>query len=201
MSLVQLEGYDNAWYDPGGSVAKRALWMLLVQPLFASAWLSSPLRVRLLRWFGARVGRGVVIKPNVQVKYPWFLELGDHCWIGERVWIDNLTTVRIGPNCCVSQGAYFCTGNHDWSEPGFGLKIAPIEMGEGAWAGAKSVLLPGSVLNCYAIAAAGSVITGSVPDFEIYAGNPARFVKTRKIRPAAKTAAAPMEVTDAHAVH
>ncbi len=192
MNLVQLAGYDNSWYKPGGSFAKRALWMLLAQPLFGSAWVSSSLRVQLLRVFGARVGVGVVIKPGVQVKYPWHLELGDHCWIGEHVWIDNLTTVRIGANCCASQGAYFCTGNHDWSEPGFGLMIAPIQMCEGSWAGAKTVLTPGSVLGSYAIAAAGSVITGSVADFQIYAGNPARFVKMRTIRPA--ETAAPVEV-------
>ena len=184
MSLVHLEQYDNSWYKPGGSAAKRALWMLLAQPVFASGWLSYTQRARLLRLFGARVGEGVVIKPGVQVKYPWHLDLGDHCWIGESVWIDNLTTVRIGTQCCVSQGAYLCTGNHDWGEPGFGLIIAPIQLCEGSWAGAKSVLTPGSVLGCYAVAAAGSVITGSVPDFQIYAGNPARFVKTRKIRSA-----------------
>ena len=182
MSLVELEHYDNSWYQPGGSFLKRALWMVVAQPVFSSPLVSSSLRSRLLRWFGARVGQGVVIKPGVQVKYPWHLELGNHCWIGERVWIDNLTTVRIGANCCVSQGAYLCTGNHDWSEPGFGLMIAPIQLCEGSWAGAKSVLTPGSVLGCYAIAAAGSVLSGSVPDFQIYAGNPARFVKTRKIR-------------------
>ena len=188
MSFVKLASYDNSWYAPGGSLAKRALWMLIVQPLFACAWIPSSLRVRLLRMFGARVGKGVVIKPHVEVKYPWHLELGNDCWVGERVWIDNLTTVRIGANCCVSQGAYLCTGNHDWSEPGFDLMIAPIQLCEGSWAGAKSVLTPGCVLGCYAVAAAGSVITGNVPDFQIYAGNPARFVKTRKIR-SAKTAA------------
>lgn len=182
MSLVQLQRYDNSWYKPGGSLLKRALWMLVAQPVFASAWIPSSWRVHLLRLFGARVGAGVVIKPSVQVKYPWHLELGDHCWIGEYVWVDNLTTVRIGANCCASQGAYFCTGNHDWSEPGFGLMIAPIQMCEGSWAGAKCVLTPGSVLGSYAIASAGSVIVGNVPDFQIFAGNPARYVKTRTIR-------------------
>ena len=188
MTLVHLERYDNSWYKPGGSTLKRAVWMLIAQPVFGSGWLSYTQRARLLKLFGARVGDGVVIKPGVQVKYPWHLELGDHCWIGERVWIDNLTTVRIGTQCCVSQGAYLCTGNHDWSEPGFRLMIAPVQLCEGSWAGAKSVLTPGSVLGRYAVAAAGAVITGNVPDFQIYAGNPARFVKTRKIR-SAQTAA------------
>lgn len=185
MKLVELQRYDNSWYDPGGSVVKRALWMLLGQPVFGSVWLpGSALRVRLLRAFGAQVGERVVIKPAVRVKYPWHLEIGNDCWIGEDCWIDNLTTVRIGSNVCVSQGAYFCTGNHDWSDPCFGLVIQPIELGEGAWAGAKSLLTPGTVLGSYAVAAAGSVVRGTIPDFEVHAGNPAQFVKLRAIREA-----------------
>lgn len=181
--LVELRRYDNSWYHPGGSVGKRALWMLLGQPLLGAVWLpGSGLRVRLLRAFGARIGERVVIKPSVRVKYPWHLEIGDDCWIGEDCWIDNLTTVRIGGNVCVSQGAYFCTGNHDWSDPCFGLKIGPIELGEGSWAGARSLLTPGTVLGNYAVAAAGSVVRGTIPDFEVHAGNPAQFVKVRAIR-------------------
>ena len=180
--LVRLRNYDNGWYQPGGSVAKRLLWMLVGQPCFASRWLlSSALRVGVLRLFGAQIGRGVVIKPAVKVKYPWHLELGDDCWIGEECWIDNLTTVRIGKDACVSQGAYLCTGNHDWTDPQFGLRIEPIQLGEGAWAGAKCILTPGTVLGNYAIAAAGSVVKGCIPEMEIFAGNPAQFVKVRQI--------------------
>ena len=56
-----------------------------------------------LRRFGARVGRGVLIKPNVHIKYPWHLEVGDNVWIGERAWIDNFVSVRIGSSAVVSQ--------------------------------------------------------------------------------------------------
>ncbi len=186
MSLVRLRDYDNSWYNPGGSFFKRALWMLIGQPVFASSWLpSSNLRVKLLRTFGASVGQGVVIKPSVRVKYPWHLQLGNDCWIGEEAWIDNLTTVRIGGNACISQGVYLCTGNHDWSDPRFGLRLEPIELGEGAWAGAKSILMPGTFLGAYAVAAAGAVVKGIVPAYEIYAGNPAKRVKTRHIQSAA----------------
>ncbi len=102
MSLVDLRNYDNAWYHPGGSLLKRIVWMMVGQPCLASKWLpGSGFRVRILRAFGARVGSGVVIKPSVRVKYPWHLELGEACWIGEDCWIDNLTTVRIGANACI----------------------------------------------------------------------------------------------------
>jgi putative colanic acid biosynthesis acetyltransferase WcaF len=183
MTPIQLETYDNSWYSPGGSFFKRAVWLFFGQPLLHSAWItSSSFRVRLLRAFGARVGCGVVIKPSILVKYPWHLVIGDHCWIGEHCWIDNLTTVRIGSNVCISQGAYLCTGNHDWTDPSFGLMIAPVQLNNGSWVGAKCILTPGSMLGVGAIAAAGAVVSGSVPDFAIYAGNPARFMKTRVVR-------------------
>ncbi len=188
-SPVQLARYNNSWYSPGGSLLKRATWFFLGQPLVRSAWIpSSAMRVHVLRWFGARVGAGCTIKPSVDVKYPWHLVMGDHCWIGEHVWIDNLTTVRLESNVCISQGAYLCTGNHDWTDPCFGLMIAPIHLGEGSWAGAKCILAPGSVLGRGAVAAAGAVVSGAVPEFEIHAGNPARLVKRRVVRVAAQDA-------------
>lgn len=182
MRQVDLRQYDNSWYDPGRSAFWRALWLLLGLPMLRSRVLpSSAVRTGLLRMFGARIGQRVVIKPGVAVKYPWHLSIGDDCWIGEECWIDNLTTVKIGSNVCVSQGAYLCTGNHDWTDPAFGLVIAPIELMDGAWAGAKCVLLPGVVLGEGAVAGAGSVVSGRVPSYEIYAGNPAVFVKRRNI--------------------
>jgi putative colanic acid biosynthesis acetyltransferase WcaF len=180
---VHLRSYNNSWYSPGRSNLWRAAWMFLGQPLFATPYLpSSGLRVRLLRIFGAQVGCGVVIHSEVKVKYPWHLVVGDDCWIGEEVWIDNLTTVRFANNVCVSQGAYLCTGNHDWSDPAFGLIVRGIELKEGAWAGAKCVLLPGARLGVAAVASAGSVVSRAIPDFEVHAGNPASYLRTRHIR-------------------
>lgn len=183
MGKVRLGAYDNSWYRPGRSVAWRAAWMMLGAPVVRCGWMpSSGVRVWLLRAFGATIGRGVVVKPGVEVKYPWHLVVGDDTWIGENAWIDCLTTVRIGSNACVSQGAYLCTGNHDWTDPGFGLMVEPVQVGEAAWVGAKAILMPGCVLGEGAVAGAGSVVRGVVPDWEIYAGSPAVFVRRREIR-------------------
>ena len=185
MSQVKLQTYDNSWYSPGRSAIWRAAWFFVGSPLVRSHLVpSSALRVAILRLFGARIGERVVIRHHVNIKYPWHLSVGDDTWIGERVWIDSLTSVRIGSNACLSQGAFLCTGNHNWSDPGFGLMIAPVQLNDGAWAGAMSILTPGAVLGTGAVAAAGSVISGTVPDFEIYAGNPAVFLKKRVLRPA-----------------
>ncbi len=189
MTPVDLRTYDNSWYSPGRSVLSRSLWMFLGLPLFRSTWFaSSAARCALLRLFGARVGERVVIRQHVTVKYPWHLVVGDDCWIGEQVWIDNLTTVRLAASVCLSQGAYLCTGNHDWTDPGFGLRVAPIDLEQGSWAGAKCLLMPGVRLGEGAVAGAGSVVSGSVPAFHIVAGNPAVFVKERHLRGASVNA-------------
>jgi putative colanic acid biosynthesis acetyltransferase WcaF len=121
----------------------------------------------------------LVIKPGVRVKYPWFLEVGDHCWIGEDCWIDNLAPVQLGSHVCLSQGVYLCTGNHDWTDPHFGLLVKPIVLLDGSWAGAKSILCPGVELGEGAIAAAGSVVIRNIPPWEIHSGNPATLTKKR----------------------
>jgi putative colanic acid biosynthesis acetyltransferase WcaF len=182
MSQVNLRAYDNSWYSPGRPAAWRAAWIFFGLPLLRCSWIvSSSVRVNLLRAFGARIGRGVVMQQPLRVKYPWHLVVGDDCWFGEDCWIDNLTTVRIGSNVCISQGAYLCTGNHNWTDPHFGLMVAPITLADGAWVGARCVIAPGVVLGTGAIASAGSVITASIPDFEIHTGNPARCIRMRTI--------------------
>ena len=182
-SRIHLNTYNNSWYHPGRSFIWRAAWLFIGLPLFRTSLLPfSRLRVALLRCFGAQVGQGVVIHSEVIVKYPWHLHIGDHCWIGERAWIDNLTTVRLGVNVCISQGCYVCTGNHDWSDPAFGLIVSPVHLLDGSWAGAMSTLLPGVTLSEGAVAGAGSVVSRMIPPYEVHTGNPAVFVRVRTIR-------------------
>jgi putative colanic acid biosynthesis acetyltransferase WcaF len=172
---VDLSRYDNRWYHPGRSLVMRTLWyfsnvLFLLNPLNPS----SKLKIFLLRVFGARIGQGVVIKPGVNVKYPWNLAIGDHSWIGEGVWLDCLERIEIGNNVCISQGSYLCTGNHDWSDCAFKLVLKPIMVDDGSWIGAKAILLPGTKMRTHSIACAGSVLGQSTEAFTIYEGNPAK---------------------------
>lgn len=183
---VNLASYDNARYDPGAGGLTRLIWFLLnALVIQCKANPSSGIRVRLLRLFGATIGSGVVIKPGVNVKYPWHLRIGDHTWIGEDAWLDCLELIQIGAHCCVSQGAYLCTGNHDWSDPKFGLIVKPIVIEDGAWVGAKAVVLPGVTIKTHSIVTAGSVASKDTQPYMIHRGNPAEPVKERRIGVAA----------------
>lgn len=182
-SKVKLSRFNNGWYDPGRGFAVRLLWFLLNGLLFKNPLnMSSSVKVRLLRLFGAQIGVGVILKPGINVKYPWNLEVGDHSWIGENAWIDSLDKIKIGNDVCISQGTYFCTGNHDWSDPCFGLILKPIVIEDGAWVGARSTVLPGVTVASHSIIAAGTTIAKDTEPYMIYSGNPATAVKKRVIK-------------------
>jgi putative colanic acid biosynthesis acetyltransferase WcaF len=182
-NAVDLSRPDNTDLVRGAPLWVEALWYFLALPLLRSHLItSSGFRCRLLRLFGAKVGKGVYLKPGLRVKFPWYLEIGDYSWLGEDLWIDNLAQVKIEEHCCLSQGAYLCTGNHDWSSVNMRLFRRPITCRRGSWIGAKAILSPGVEIGAGAIVTTGSVVTKNIPDMEIHAGNPAQLVRYRQLR-------------------
>jgi putative colanic acid biosynthesis acetyltransferase WcaF len=176
---TNLNKYDNSWYQPGGAI-KRALWLVVNALFFANNLaLINGLKIRLLRLFGASIGERVVIKPSVNIKYPWFLSIGNDVWIGEKVWIDNLTQVSIGNNACLSQGVMLLTGNHNYTKPTFDLIIGKIVLEDGVWLGAQSVVCPGVTCFSHSVLAVGSIATKDLLAYSIYQGNPAVKVRER----------------------
>jgi putative colanic acid biosynthesis acetyltransferase WcaF len=141
----------------------------------------SCLKVFLLRLFGAKIGKGVNIKPSVNIKYPWRLTVGDYSWIGEKVWIDNLDNVIIGNNCCISQGAMLLCGNHNYKKAAFDLIIGKIVLENGVWIGAQSVVCPNVTCKTHSILAVNSVAANDLESYTIYQGNPAKAIRKRII--------------------
>jgi len=166
----------------------EAVWVLVVGVFFESWIPGSKWRVSLLRRFGARIGEGVVIKPKVRVKFPWRLIVGDFSWIGEGVWIDNLATVSIGAHCCISQGAYLCTGSHDWDRDSFDLLTRPIEIEDQCWIGAQARVAPGVTCRQGAVLTMGSVASADLEQWQIHSGHPAKAVKARQANAKASNA-------------
>ena len=180
---VDLSRPDNSEYRVGRSRLWWILWYFVGSPVVSSRMLPiSGLKTAVLRVFGARIGRGVYLKPGIRVKFPWYLTVGDYCWIGEDVWIDNLAQVTIGSNVCVSQAAYLCTGNHDWTTTNMKLFRRPIVLEDGCWVGARATVCPGVTVGRAAVLAVGSVAAKDIPEGQIWGGNPAVFVREREIR-------------------
>ena len=181
---MDLSSYNNKWFSKqiGASKLKQVLWYCVNVAFFINPLNPlSKFKILLLRIFGAEIGNGVVIKPGVNIKYPWKLKVGDYCWIGENVWIDNLADVSMKGNVCISQGAMLLTGNHDYKRKTFDLIVKPILLENGAWVGAKAVVCPGVTIGENAVLTVQSVATKSLEPYGIYQGNPATQVKKRVI--------------------
>ena len=183
---MRLDKYTLGQYSPGAALWKQVAWYYLGSPLVSSYWLvGSGFKTWLLRYFGAKIGNGVRIKPGVKIKFPWRLTVGDFVWLGENCWIDNVSYVTIGSHSCISQEVYLCTGNHDWNSSTFELKDLPIEIEEQCWIAARATVGPGVKIGRGAVLCLASVAGKSLDPMTIYAGNPAVPIKHRQIAPPA----------------
>lgn len=181
MKKVNLATFNNSWYQPGNKLI-ILLWYFVNILFFKNAYNpSSSLKVWILKLFQAKVGKNVIIKPSVNIKYPWHLEIGDNVWIGENVWIDNLAKVKIEKNVCISQGAMLLTGNHNYKKTSFDLILGEIVLEEGVWIGAKSIVSPNVTCHSHAILTVNSVATTNLEPYSIYQGNPANKIRNRII--------------------
>jgi putative colanic acid biosynthesis acetyltransferase WcaF len=181
-AAVDLSKFTNANFDRGGGKLKEGLWLVARLFLFQLCPFSfSAVKRVVLRAFGARIGKRVVIKPQVKIPFPWKLEIGDHVWLGEECWLLNLDRIVIGNNVCISQRAFLCTGSHNYKLPTFDLITQPIKIEDGAWIGASAWIGPGVTVGSHAVLAAGSVATKNLEAWGIYQGNPAVLRKKRQL--------------------
>ena len=178
---VDLSQFSTGSFERGAGPLKETLWLITSLFLFRLCPLKlSGLKCAVLRWFGATIGQGVVIKPEVKISFPWKLTLGDYVWLGEECWLLNLAPINIESHVCISQGAFLCTGNHDYRSSTFDLFTQPIVVEQGAWIAAGAFVGPGVTVGLHAVLTAGSVATHDLAADGIHQGNPAVRVRPRQ---------------------
>lgn len=166
--------------DIGASMTKQICWYFINIIFFKSSLpFPSSLKIFLLKLFGAKIGIGVRFKPCINIKFPWKLTIGNDCWIGENVWIDNIDEVIIEDNVCISQGAFLLTGNHNYKQTTFDLITGKIVLKSGVWIGAKAIVCPGVTCFENSILTVGSIATKDLIENTIYSGNPAKEIRKR----------------------
>lgn len=168
--------------DRGAGKLQEITWYFVKMVFFLSAfpWPNS-LKKAFLKFFGAKVGNGVVIKPRVNIHFPWKLIIGNNVWIGEEAFLLNFELLTIGSDVCISQRAFLCGGNHDYRIPAMPYRNGPITLMNGCWIGASVFVAPGVTVGTDTVITAGSVVTASLAPNGIYKGNPLTYIKPRWI--------------------
>ena len=132
-----------------------------------------------LRAFGAQIGKKVIIRPSVNITYPWKLIIGDYSWIGDDVNIYNLETIEIGHNSVISQKSYLCGGGHDYKKEDFEIFAKKIQIGNECWIATDVFISPGVSIGNKTVVGARSTVLNSIDEGLVVAGNPVRIIKKR----------------------
>lgn len=182
IDLSLAPGARKSWDAPTWKVLAWAAAELL---LVSNPWqISSRLRRIVLTAFGAQIGKGVLLRPRLRVRFPWKLRIGDRSWIGEDVWLHNQDQVTIGSDVVVSQGTFVTTGSHAHRRD-MALLTRPVEICDGAWVTARCIVLGGVRIGVSALVRPGSVVASDVPDGAIV-GAPAAEVVGQRFRDGAQ---------------
>jgi putative colanic acid biosynthesis acetyltransferase WcaF len=161
-SRFDLAGFRGVGYDKGRPRLTQLLWLIVSRTIVMKWWCPSPVRVQILRVFGAQIGEGTRIRADVKIHWPWKLKVGAGSWIGEEAWILNLEPVAIGSNSCISQGVFICTGSHDRRSPTFEFDNAPITIGDSVWIATRATILRGVHIADGATVGAAALVTRHV---------------------------------------
>lgn len=173
---------------PSFSLANRltrlafgAIWLLLAR------WTPRPFnpwRILLLRLFGARIGRGVMVYGSARIWLPAHLEMADGSTLGPGVECYAMAPISIGSGAIISQRAHLCAGTHDHRDPAFQLYARPIRIGDGAWIAAEAFVGPGVTVGEGAVLGARGCAFADLEPWTVYSGNPAVALGPRVIRAA-----------------
>lgn len=111
------------------------------------------------------------------------ITIGDNTGISNSalVAVDSIAignNVLIGGNCKIYDNDFHSLDfDERMGTVDLGVKHAPVVIKDGAFIGAHTIVLKGVTIGERSIVGAGSVVSRSIPDYEIWAGNPAKFIK------------------------
>jgi putative colanic acid biosynthesis acetyltransferase WcaF len=179
-TLQRLDTFSMAPGTRGRSAIVVQLWWLVQATAFrGSPQIAYGFRRWLLRCFGARIGRKVLLRPSVTVTYPWKVSIGDYAWIGDDVVLYSIGQIAIEPHAVVSQRSYLCAGDHDAALPDFPIRERAITIKAGAWVATDVFVGPGVTVGRNAVVGARSSVFKDVPAGMICHGNPCRPIRPR----------------------
>ena len=175
-----LKAYKTPKNFRGRSAFTAQLWWIVQTMLFStSPQIMFGWRRFLLRCFGAKIGKKVLIRPSVKTTYPWNLSIGDYSWIGDEVVLYSLGEIEIGYHTVISQRSYICTASHKYNVPEFSIYSEKVSIGAQCWLAADVYVAPGLTIEDGVVVGARSTVLSDLKGYKVYAGSPVKCIKDR----------------------
>ena len=135
---------------------------------------------------GTLIGRQATLSVGYGIGDPRLDErvliIGDRCVLGARTTITAHERIEIGDAVFFGQGVFVTDASHGYQDPEVPIgqqwgPHQPVFIGSGSWVGHGAVILPGTRIGRNVVVAAGAIVRGTVEDFAVVAGSPARVVR------------------------
>ena len=180
MKVQQLNKFKLPKNFRGKNAFIVQLWWIVQGTLFRmSPQFLYGFRRFLLRLFGAKIGKNVIVRPTVKITYPWKISIGDYSWIGDDVVLYSLGEIEIGKNVVISQKSYLCTGSHNYLKSDFPIFAKKITIEDEVWLATDVFIAPGITIGKATVVGARSSVYKDLPGNKICIGNPAQIIKNR----------------------
>lgn len=161
---------------------KRLIWNVFYT--FFIRFSPTPLfryRSFLYKLWGAKISSNARIYPSAKIWWPPNFAIGERSTVGPNVRIYNQGSIQIGESVIISQGAYLCASTHDYNDSLHPLVLAPIRVENHVWVCAEAFVGPNVRITEACVIGARAVLTKDTDRNGVYAGNPAKFIKPRKL--------------------
>lgn len=178
--MQDLSKYFTPMDFRGKSKIVVQLWWIVYALLFKpSPQVMYGWRRFLLRLFGAKIGKKVIIRPSAEITYPWKVSIGNYSWIGDNVVLYSLGEIEIGNHAVVSQRCYLCTGSHDYKKIDFPIYAKKITIEDCCWLATDVYVAPGVTIMTGTVIGARSSVFKSLSPKKVCVGSPAKIIKDR----------------------
>ena len=178
--IQNLDQYKTPEGFRGKSKLTVQLWWMVYALLFRpSPQVLYGWRRFLLRSFGAKIGKDVILRPSARITYPWKVSIGDYSWIGDEVVLYSLGEIEIGSHTVISQRSYICTGTHDYQSSDFSIYSKKITIGHKCWLATDVYVAPGINIGDLTVVGARSSVFSDLPSGKVCLGSPAKPIKDR----------------------
>ncbi|WP_367392684.1 DapH/DapD/GlmU-related protein [Lewinella sp. LCG006] len=144
---------------------------------------------RLKEFFAKRMfsycGTNVNIGKGARFGNGKYIRIGNNSGIGMNAKVPN--NIQIGEDVMMGPNVTIFGANHEFSRTDIpmrkqGMKTyPPVEIEDDVWIGSNVIIMPGLVIKKGTIIGAGAVVTKSFPAYSIIGGNPAKFIRSRKM--------------------
>lgn len=178
--IEDLSKRDNTPLRELLSKKSRVYWMLWSIVKAIIKWLPflpSNINTYVTKWFGAKIGKRVYISRDVDILFPFNLEIGDNTLILKNVFIHNLAPIKIGKNVAIAPRCTLISSSHIPFDPKFTLIVEPIIIEDSVWLGVGTTVLNGVTIHKGAVVGACSLVKEDVPPLTMVAGVPAKIIK------------------------